>query len=112
VKAIDRNVQQASDGPQLEELPNEQSPAVIRPPGSAEEIFQSQICNLKSAISNLPVLPQLFEQIDHFDRCECGFVTFVANFAAGAVQSLVHGFAGDDAEGHGDASFFHGRHDA
>jgi hypothetical protein len=45
----------------------------------------------------------LAEKVDHFDGGGGGFGAFVAAFAAGAVDGLLDGVAGQDAENHWDA---------
>ena len=49
---------------------------------------------------------------DHFDGGDGGFEAFVAGFEAGAVEGLLEGFAGEDAEGVGDAGLLLGLADA
>jgi hypothetical protein len=53
----------------------------------------------------------LLEQVNHFNRGQCGFLTFVADFAARAIEGLIHRSAGDDAESHRDSSFASDTHD-
>ena len=45
---------------------------------------------------------------DPFDGCDGGFEAFVSGFEAGAVEGLFEGFAGEDAEGVGDAGLLLG----
>ncbi len=54
----------------------------------------------------------LLQQVNHLDRRQSGIVPLVANFAAGAVECLIHGLAGDDSERHRDAGFASDAHDA
>ena len=49
---------------------------------------------------------------DHFDGGDGGFEALVACFEAGAVEGLFEGFAGEDAEGVGDAGLLLGLADA
>lgn len=63
-------------------------------------------------VSNRPSTLDLLQQTDHLNRRKSGFVAFIADLPASAVQSLIHGFAGDHAEGHGDAGFPRDTHDA
>jgi hypothetical protein len=49
---------------------------------------------------------------DHFDGCNGGFEAFIASFEAGAVEGLLESFAGQDAEGVGDAGLLLGLADA
>ena len=49
---------------------------------------------------------------DHLDGGDGGFEALVAGFEAGAVEGLLEGFAGEDAEGVGDAGLLLGLADA
>ena len=49
---------------------------------------------------------------DHFDGGDGGFEAFVAGFEASAIEGLLEGFAGEDAEGVGDAGLLLGLADA
>ncbi len=49
---------------------------------------------------------------DHFDGGDGGFEAFVAGFDAGAVEGLLEGLAGEDAEGMGDAGLLLGLADS
>lgn len=52
-----------------------------------------------------------WQQVYHFDGGQCRFFTFVSNLAAGSIQRLVHGFAGDYSKSDRDACRLGDRHD-
>ena len=54
----------------------------------------------------------LLQQAHHLDRRQSCIIPLVANFAAGAVERLIHGLAGDDSERYRDAGFASDAHDA
>ena len=55
---------------------------------------------------------KLLDKVHHFNGRQGGFGSFIAGFAPGAIERLLHRRAGEDAEQHGNAALDAGPQDA
>lgn len=99
-----RGIQTRRDGDQQGAQSNQQAvdeTAQEQSGDDGEDVAGERFQGQTTAIGRVgrPGVSEELQQVDHFDGCVRGFLTLVAGFAAGAVECLFEGFAGDDAEG-------------